>query len=112
MTLSADWRWVREMPAVQTLRQVWLQRYYVDKNVVQQRKKEDLPPAEQQIISPYDVEARYSEKRSTEWCGYKVHLTETCEEDQPLLITNVETTPIAVWPRVVRGIAPVVARTL
>jgi hypothetical protein len=25
--------------------------------------------------------------------GYKVHLTETCEEDMPLLITNVETTP-------------------
>ena len=24
--------------------------------------------------------------------GYKVHLTETCEDDQPHLVTNVETT--------------------
>jgi len=45
------------------------------------------------IQSPYDTEARYSKKRSTQWTGYKVHLSETCEEDLPLLITNVETTP-------------------
>jgi transposase len=44
------------------------------------------------IISPYDVEARFSVKRSTKWCGYKVHLTETCEANLPSLITNVETT--------------------
>lgn len=30
--------------------------------------------------------------RSTSWTGYKVHLTETCEEDLPHLITHVETT--------------------
>ena len=27
------------------------------------------------------------------WVGYKVHLTETCDEDLPNLITHVETTP-------------------
>ena len=27
-----------------------------------------------------------------QWVGYKVHLTETCEDDLPHLITNVETT--------------------
>jgi transposase len=31
-------------------------------------------------------------KRSTVWTGYKVHLTETCDEDLPHLITHVETT--------------------
>jgi transposase len=35
---------------------------------------------------------RKSTKRSTSWTGYKVHLTETCEEDLPHLITHVETT--------------------
>ncbi len=25
------------------------------------------------------------------WIGYKVHLTESCDEDQPRLITHVET---------------------
>ena len=31
-------------------------------------------------------------KRSTRWLGYKAHLTETCDEDTPRLITHVETT--------------------
>jgi len=38
------------------------------------------------------VEARYGIKRTTTWTGYKVHLTETCEEDHPNLITHVATT--------------------
>jgi transposase len=39
------------------------------------------------------VEARYSIKREMSWEGYKVHLTETCDEDLPHLITQVTTTP-------------------
>jgi transposase len=31
-------------------------------------------------------------KRQTNWIGYKVHLTETCDEQLPLLITEVKTT--------------------
>ncbi len=31
-------------------------------------------------------------KRTREWTGYKVHLSETCDEDSPHLITYVETT--------------------
>ena len=45
------------------------------------------------ISSPYDTDARYSTKREVEWVGYKAHLTETCDEDRPHLIVNVETTP-------------------
>jgi transposase len=45
------------------------------------------------IASPYDIEARYCTKRGIAWIGYKVHLTDTCEEDQPHLITGVMTTP-------------------
>ena len=44
------------------------------------------------IQSPYDVEARYSSKRSTNWVGYKAHLSETCDEGYPHLITQVSTT--------------------
>jgi transposase len=39
------------------------------------------------------VEARYSQKRETQWVGYKVHLSETCDVGQPDLITQVSTTP-------------------
>jgi transposase len=38
------------------------------------------------------VEARYSTKRSMGWVGYKVHLTESCDEGFPHLITDVHTT--------------------
>ena len=39
----------------------------------------------------YDLEAHLAKKGTTAWVGYKVHLTETCDEDSPRLITNVET---------------------
>ena len=48
------------------------------------------------IGSPYDSDARYAMKRETHWIGYKLHLTETYSDDQPNLITNVETTNAAV----------------
>lgn len=85
--------WLRELPAVETLRQVWVQQYYVSDDQVHWRAKEDLPPAGTRIESPYDPQARYGNKRSTQWTGYKVHLTETCEADTPPIITHIETTP-------------------
>jgi transposase len=44
------------------------------------------------IETPYDTQAKYSRKDITKWTGYKVHLSETCDEDLPRLITNVHTT--------------------
>jgi transposase len=40
--------------------------------------------------------ARYSKKRSTEWTGYRAHLTETCDANSPHLFTDVQTTPAPV----------------
>src|SRR5262249_40949711 len=51
------------------------------------------PPAAVSINSPHEVEARYGKKRSTVWVGYKVHLTETCDDESPHLIVQVATTP-------------------
>src|SRR5207302_11247918 len=50
-----------------------------------------------------------AQKRSTSWVGYKVHLTETCDDDTPHLITHVETTPApladdATIPRIHQGL--------
>jgi transposase len=84
---------VREHAAVELLRQVWVQQYYLDEEHVHWREDDNLPPAERLIQSPYDPEARYSRKRQTGWTGYKVHITETCDDEQPHLITHVETTP-------------------
>jgi transposase len=85
--------WLREIPAVETLRLVWIQQFYVEEGKVRHRSNDNTPKANQLIVSPYDREARMSVKRDTEWTGYKVHLTETCDADLPHLIVNVKTTP-------------------
>jgi len=43
-------------------------------------------------VLPPDLYALHdARKYTTQWVGYKVHLTETCEDDAPHLITHVET---------------------
>jgi transposase len=83
---------VRTHPAVEILRQVWVQQYAPQAGEVQWRTADNLPPAEQLIQSPYDPQARYSRKRETRWTGYKVHLTESCDAAAPRLLTHVTTT--------------------
>ena len=86
---------VADLPAVVTLRTVWAQQYMEDPAATggwRWRTAEELPGAGTQVTSPHDPEARFARKRQTEWEGYKVHVTETCEADQPLLITDVQTT--------------------
>ena len=90
-------QWVREIPAVEILRQTWVYQYYHDEQgQLRWRKAQDLPPAGMRTDSPYDPEAHFGNKRSITWTGYKVHMTETCEEDAPHLITHIETTEAAV----------------
>jgi transposase len=87
--------WLRQLPAVDILRRVWLQQYHAPDEAgrVRWRMAGDLPPGALLIISPYDPEARCGGKRDLTWLGYKAHLTETCADDQPHLIIHVETTP-------------------
>ena len=85
--------WLREMPAVAILRRVWMQNYWWDGTQLHWREADNIPPAAQFISSPYDAEAHYARKHTTQWVGYKVHLTETCEDDLPHLITHIATTP-------------------
>jgi len=88
--------WLREIPAVEILRTVWIQQFFVEEGKVKHRSNTDLPPASKMIVSPYDSEARFSVKRETEWTGYKAHFTETCDDDLPHLIIHVETTQATV----------------
>ena len=60
---------------------------------------EGFPPALLRIASPYDPDMHFAQKRSTTWIGYKVHVTETCDEGRPHLVTHVETTPAPIVDR-------------
>jgi hypothetical protein len=83
--------WLRELPAVQVLRQVLVQNYtrtvHSDgREVIKRREKEPdgdgLPPGHMRIASPYDTDARWGAKRGEYWLGYKLHVTETCDDER------------------------------
>ena len=83
---------LKELSEVEILRQIWEHHYEQIDGGIRVLDPKEMPEAAQRIESPYEVEARYSTKRSMDWVGYKVHLTESCDEGFPHLITNVHTT--------------------
>ncbi len=91
-------RWLREVPAVETLRRVWVQNFFHDQkgNVRWRTAEEGIPPSRDFLGSPIDLDCRYARKFTTSWVGYRVHITETCEEDLPNIITDVQSTPATV----------------
>jgi transposase len=88
--------WLQTLPAVAMLHQVWEQQYLPQSAGGAWRSREQALPASQMINTPYDPDARYAVKNQTSWVGYKVHLSESCEEDAPHLLTQVYTTPAGI----------------
>ena len=105
--------WLRELPAVQVLRRIWIQQYYRDisqdgeKVIRREEREHGLPPGRDRLASPYDLDARYAEKHGKGWTGYKFHATETVSDPAgddpatgraavPNLVTDVQTTHAAV----------------
>jgi transposase len=88
---------LRDLPALEALRRMWLQQYYrctvPGREVLRWRTGDEHPPSALLIHSPYDLEARSCSQRDTHGVGYTLHLTETCDPDQPDLLTQVITTP-------------------
>lgn len=98
---------LRALPSIDTLRRTWHRHYERTPDEaagdwehpvyrVRFRPNRDLPLAAQGIESPYDTDARYRHKRDTQWTGYMVHVSETCEPRAPHLLTHVHTTTAAV----------------
>jgi hypothetical protein len=98
---------LRELPAVAALRAIWVQQYYRtgehgEKVIRREASEHGIPPGRLKLVSPYDLDARYCEKRGKGWEGYKVHISETCRQTEPgarqapNLITSVATTAASV----------------
>ncbi len=98
---------LRELASVVTLRQLWGQYFERLPDVdtaqgvpsmghVRLKPPGELPRAAAHIESPYDLDARYRKKRSTQWSGYMLHISETCDDTEPHLLTHVHTTPATV----------------
>ncbi len=95
--LAAVWAsdapaWLREIPAVATLRRVRVQRFRPEGDAIRWRAADDIPPAAVSSGSPYDADAHDARKGTTSWVGYTVQLTEACDNHLPRPITHVETT--------------------
>jgi len=99
---------LKELAEVEILRQIWEQHYELIDGEVRVLDPKEMPEGARRIESPYEVEARYSTKRSMSWVGYKVHLTESCDEGSPHLITDVHTT--AATATDVKQLAPIQRR--
>ena len=59
------------------------------REVIKRREKEKepegdgLPHGHARIASPYDIDAGWGVKREEFWLGYKLHITETCDDAPP-----------------------------
>jgi transposase len=124
--------WLAELPAVETLRRVLVQNYTLTidggREVIRRREKtwqeggDGLPPGRSRIASPFDTDARWGAKREESWLGYKLHVTETCDDAPacgcaagghdagcradafPNLITHVATTDATVTDNVMTSV--------
>jgi transposase len=103
----------RDLPAMRALRVILLQQFYREdgpdgqREVTWREARHGLPPGRDKITSPYDLDARYAEKRDTAWTGYKAHYSETVTDPafddpdtgmpaRPSLVTCTQTTHAAV----------------
>lgn len=97
--VPAQWQ---KLASIKALKIAW-QRHYErnsDKSVggeeVHWKSNKELSRSPQAIESPYDVEARYRYRSGVSWTGYIIHLSETCEDEAPHLITHIMTTDATV----------------
>ena len=90
--------WMNTLPRVQIMRTLWDQQFTAAPDgALVLKVAAELAPSAERLCSPYDPDARYSTKgrgaeEDTEWQGTKAHLTESCDDDLPNLITDVHTT--------------------
>jgi len=59
--------WLRQVPAIETLRRVWVKQYYAQGGAITWRtqQKEGIPRSDHFTSSSYDLDAHLARKRST-----------------------------------------------
>lgn len=84
------------LPLVKTLRRVWTRHFERDGDGKdggpRLRPVQGRGPGDR-VESPYDTEARFRAKAGTNWTGYMIHFTETCDDGAPRLVVHADTTP-------------------
>lgn len=101
---------IARLPAVGSLRRAWVRQFHLAGGEVRWRTdREGIPPAARFIGSPHDADAHHARKSGKGWIGHKAHLSETCDDSLPRVVTCARATagPAAdgyVTPRVRRAL--------
>ncbi|MAU11454.1 MAG: IS5/IS1182 family transposase [Anaerolineaceae bacterium] len=82
---------LRHLTSVTFLHRLCIYQFYMDESGIHWRDPSEAP-ASFRFSSPHDLDMSYGRKRGSDWIGYKVQITETCDDDAPNLITHVATT--------------------
>ena len=86
--------WLQEIPAVQTLRQVWAEQVYGPTRTAALAYGAGAGPFGRGRSPPPTIQTPgIARNGGSAWVGYKVHLTETCDDGQPAVMTQVLTPP-------------------
>ncbi len=80
---------LRHLPEVETLRTVLDQQFPGGPGAPPAVKR---PSGKDILESPHEPAVRRGTKRSHSWIGYKAQVSETCEEDQPHLVVDLDPT--------------------
>jgi transposase len=86
--------WVLELREVRTLRTVWDQQFEREGDETKTRPPSGRGKGKDLVVTPHDPEARWSEKRSKDWVGYRLQVTETAEDEvTQQFITDIDVVP-------------------
>jgi len=86
----SELRTIQELAEVKTLRTVLQQQFPSGSG---KPPAPTRPSGGETIESPHETQARRSTKRGNSWIGYKFQVSESCDEDRPHLIVDIDVTP-------------------
>jgi transposase len=86
---------LRELRAVETLRDVWAVHYERGDSDHMRWTERPTSGGTEIVETPHDPDAHWATKRGQDWVGYKLQVTETDDAETPHLITDIAITPAA-----------------
>lgn len=85
------YNWLVKLPKVIHLVAILNRHFTQTPEDLNYKSKTEVSSLTPDAESPYDPEVRYRRRRNNTWVGYQAHLTETCDDEYPHLITSVAT---------------------
>lgn len=86
-----EYDWLINLPKIIHLTTILKRHFTQTATGLEYKSKTEVTSITPEAESPYDPEVRYRRRNQNTWVGYQAHLTETCDDDYPHLITSIAT---------------------